>query len=77
MGVDLWPKLSNPKVSGKNISGFAGGRLTFQKQGSASAGFSGCVWSIFGVLTCIMEFNACHDKSIRNFLICVVCLLTM
>jgi len=25
----LWPKLSNPEVSGESIHGFAGGRLTF------------------------------------------------
>jgi len=28
-------------------------------------------------LSCIMEFNACHDKSIRSFLTCSVCLLVM
>ena len=26
---------------------------------------------------CSVEFNACHDKSIHNFLTCSVCLLMM
>ena len=46
-GVDLWPKLSNPEVSGKSIRSFAGGRLTFLKLGLASVGFGGCVWNLF------------------------------
>ena len=30
------------------LCSFAGGRLTFLKLGSASAGFGGCVWNFFG-----------------------------
>ena len=41
------PKLSSLEVSGEKHTQFAGGRLTFLKLGSASAGFSGCVWNFF------------------------------
>jgi len=41
----LWPKLSNPEVSGEKHTCFAGGRLTFLKLGLASAGFGGSVWN--------------------------------
>ena len=54
--------------------------LTLLKLGSASAGFGGCVWNFLKatgsqilafqcdrVFACSVEFNACHDKSIRGF----------
>ena len=34
-------------------------------------------FSVIESLTCSIEFNECHDKSIRTFLACSVCLLMM
>jgi len=75
---------------GKSIRSFAGDRLNFQKLVSASAGFGGCVGNFleihgwpnlcysvwWRVLTCSIEFNACHDKSMCSFWR-VLCLLMM
>ena len=78
---------------GKSICSFAGGRLTFLKLGLASVGIGGCVLNFVLkatgsqilafqcdrelIFACSLEFNACHDKSIRSFLTCSVCLLMM
>ena len=60
--------------------------MTFLKLGSTSAGFGGCVWKATGSqilafqcksFCCSVEFNACHDKSIRSSLTCSMCLLIM
>jgi len=64
--------------------------VTFLKLGLTSAGFGGCVWNFLKamgsqilafqcdrVFACSFEFNACHNKSIRSFLTCSVCLLIM
>ena len=58
----------------KSIRSFAGGRLAFLKLGLALVGFSGILLKATAsqilafqcdrVLTCNMEFNTCHDKSI-------------
>ena len=46
-GVDLWPKLCNPEVSGESMNSFAVGRPTFLKLVLASMGLGGCVWNFF------------------------------
>ena len=44
MAKTLYPRGERGKAYGAS---FAGGRLTFLKLGSASAGFGGCVWNFF------------------------------
>ena len=61
---------------GESICSFAGGRLTFLKLDSTSAGFGGCVWKFFESQDS-WEVSAYHDKSTSNSLTCSVCLLMM